>query len=221
MLTTVLRKLNQLILAARVEETLIENLGNQLESTLIKQSKDWIVSTDIKGLKIKIVNKGGEIKTTYKISLINNKFITAIEIPVREVLDEFKSNDKDIFNSIVDSLNIKQDFYSKNPQQFRKYNQRDPYPMHRDYNTGAVAKKQTSTTGEQTSIDRSHKVTAINRRRFFVKKVLNFLSQDFTKGYTREQVAKYLDADMEKVNHALILLTEGGIIKNRDGLFGV
>lgn len=67
----------------------------------------------------------------------------------------------------------------------------------------------------------SYKVTAINRRRFFVKKLLNFLSQDSTKNYTRDQIAKYLDADMEKVNYALIFLTESGIIRDKDGVFGV
>lgn len=73
----------------------------------------------------------------------------------------------------------------------------------------------------KTKTTSSHKVIAINRRRFFVKKLLNFLSQDFTKGYTPAQIAQYLDADIDKVNYALTHLAESGIIKNRDGLYGV
>ena len=80
-------------------------------------------------------------------------------------------------------------------------------------NWSRVFKQQTATA--------SRKVIAINRRRFFVKKLLNFLSQDFTKGYTAAQIAQSLNADMEKVNHALTYLTESGKIKNREGLFGV
>jgi hypothetical protein len=74
---------------------------------------------------------------------------------------------------------------------------------------------------EVRKVEASYKVEAINRRRFFVKKLLNFLSHDFTKSYTAEQIAKYLDADMEKVNYALTYLAEGGIINNREGLYGV
>jgi hypothetical protein len=78
-----------------------------------------------------------------------------------------------------------------------------------------------SVVAKQEHASAGYKVIAINRRRFFVKKVLNFLSQDFTKSYTPAEIAQFLDADMEKVNYALTYLTESGIIKNRDGLYGV
>lgn len=67
----------------------------------------------------------------------------------------------------------------------------------------------------------THKVVAINRRRFFVKKLLNFLSRDFTKGYTPAQIASFLDADPEKVNYALTYLAESGKIISKDGMFRV
>lgn len=66
-----------------------------------------------------------------------------------------------------------------------------------------------------------HKVVAINRRRFFIKKLLNFLSRDFTKSYTVLQIANFLDADPEKVNYGLAYLAESGIIKNRKGRYGI
>lgn len=130
-----LKKLNLLTLAARVEETLIENLGNRLAMVLTKQDSDWAVATDIEGLKIKITNKGGRTKTVYRVSLINNKFIVAIEIPTREVIDTlFKSDDKYLVEDIVDSLNMRQDLYNKKGSfEQRKYSTKDPYPMHRRY----------------------------------------------------------------------------------------
>jgi len=109
-----LRKLKCLILAARVEETEVENFSRQLEQALAKlPNRDWTVAADVRGLKIKVTNKGGYTKTTYIINLLNSHFTAALQIPQREVVTRIKADDKDLVGKMVTALVQFQERYAK------------------------------------------------------------------------------------------------------------
>lgn len=109
-----LKQLGLLALATRVEETRVEDFSRQLEQALVSlPSKDWTVAADVRGLRIKVTNKGGYTKTTYVINFVNNYFTAALQMPQREVAARIKADDKNLIGKMVTALVRFQERYAK------------------------------------------------------------------------------------------------------------